>query len=189
MQKVLIGGAVAFLLLCVGGGLYGYNTLWPRIKEGSTKAVEREVAFRVRQSMSGALVTHDPDPCQIELDPHDLSFSTLTTSSDEQQVVIENGDAIITNGIVLVGPDGVDLVMADMHLHGVPAIENGAFTFTEVDTSGILAAFMIDESALEDGFIRGVNEGLQSAKLEPTSVQTTDGVMTISCQPITTIIS
>ena len=56
MQKVLLGGALVAVLLCSGAGLFGYYRLWPRLKEGSTEAVETEVAYQVQLSMENALV-------------------------------------------------------------------------------------------------------------------------------------
>lgn len=182
MQKVLLGGALAGLLLCSGAGLFGYYRLWPRIQAGSTKAVEREVAFQVERSMENALVMHKRNPCAVTLAGHDLNISTYTDTSGEAGVDIANGDATIINGVVEVTTNGIDIFMADMQLHGVPAVQDGAFMLIDTDVGHGIASLLVDESALDRGFERGVNAGLASVSLVPVAVETTNGSMIISCQ-------
>jgi hypothetical protein len=182
MQKVLLGGALAALLLCSGAGLFGYYRLWPRIQAGSTKAVEREVAFQVERSMENALVMHKRTPCAITLAGRDLDISTYTDTTGDSTVQIVNSDAAIINGLVEVTTNGIDIYMADMHLHGVPAVQDGAFELTDTDVDHGITSLLIDESALETGFEGGVNAGLASLSLTPVSVEIKDGSMIIACE-------
>ena len=187
MQKVLLGGALAILLLCSGAGLFGYYRLWPQFREGSTTAVANEVAFQVERSMENALVMRQHDPCTVHLAGHDLDISTYTDASGESRVDVANDDATIVNGLVEVSQDGVDIYMVDMHLHGVPAVDDGAFILTDTKLDRGITSFLIDGHALETGFERGVNAGLQRASLVPISVSTEDGTMHIECQTEATI--
>jgi hypothetical protein len=182
MQKVLLAGALAALLLRSGAGLFGYYRLWPRIQAGSTKAVELEVAFQVERSMENALVKHKRDPCAVTLAGHDLDISSYTDTTGESGVEIVNSDAAIINGLVEVTSNGIDIYMADLHLHGVPAVQDGAFELTDTDVDHGITSLLINKSALETSFERGVNAGLASVSLIPISVETRDGSMTIACE-------
>jgi hypothetical protein len=182
MQKVLLAGALAIVLLCSGDGLFGYYRLWPRFREGSTTAVANEVAFQVERSMENALVMRQHDPCTVHLAGPDLDFSTYTDTSGESQVDIVNDDATIVNGLVEVSAGGIDIYMVDMHLHGIPAVQDGNFTLTNTDLDRGVTSFLIDGSALETGFERGINAGLRRASLVPVSVETVDGTMHIGCR-------
>ncbi len=184
MQKVLLGGALAALLLCSGAGLYGYYRLWPSLQSGSTEAVEQEVAFQVERSMENALVMHQRNPCAVTLSGHDLDISSFTDTTSDSSVEIFNGNATIVNGLVEIGADGIDITMADMQLHGVPAVQDNAFVLNDTDMTKGVTSLLVSQSALENGFERGVNAGLASISLSPIAVEMADESMTITCTDV-----
>jgi hypothetical protein len=182
MQKVLLGGALAVFLLCAGAGLFGYYRVLPWFREGMSDAIEAEVAYRVEESMANALVMHTQNPCAVHLAGHDLNISTYTDTSGSRSIDVVNDDATIVNGEVVVTSDGIEIYAADMHLHGVPDIQNGVFTLEDAEIDRSLAGLLFEGSALESGFEQGVNAGLRRAQLVPTSVQLEDGSMVMGCK-------
>lgn len=178
MQKVLLGSAVALFAICSGAGLFLY---YHGLSIFSGEAVENEVAYQVQHSMENALVMHQSIPCSVTLRGNDLDISTYTDTSGNSSVNIVNNDATILNGEVEVSTNGVDIYMADMHLHAMPAVEANVFSLAETDIDRGITGYLTPGSSLETGFERGVNEGLQRAHLLPTSVNLTDEAMIIGC--------
>jgi hypothetical protein len=132
--------------------------------------------------MENALVMHKRNPCAVTLAGHDLDISTYTDTSGESGFDIVNSDATIVNGLVEVTANGIDIYMADMHLRGLPLVQDGAFELTDTDVDRGITSLVVDESALETGFERGVNAGLASVSLVPVSVEIKNGLMTIACK-------
>jgi hypothetical protein len=181
MQKVLLFGAIALFAFCSGSGLFIYYRGLSSVHIFSGKAVENEVAYQVQHSMENALVMHQSIPCSVTLHGIDLDISTITDTSGDRSVNIVNDDALILNGAVEVSTDGVDIYMADMHLHAIPAVEGNVFSLAETNIDRGITGFLTPGSSLEAGFERGVNEGLQRAHLVPTSVELMDEAMVIGC--------
>ena len=187
MQKVLLGGALVVFLLCSAGGLWGYYRLLPRWREGSSEAIESEIAYQVQRSMENALVLHNRIPCSVQLEGHDLDVSSYTDTSGERGVEIFNGDAAILNGEVIVSESGLDIYVGDLRVHAVPVVRDGVFSLEESELDQSLSWLLFDGDAVEAGFERGLNAGLQSAQIVPASVDVADGVMTIGCETDTVI--
>lgn len=187
MQKVLLGGALVVFLLCSAAGLFGYYRLLPRWREGSTDAIETEVAYQVQRSMENSLVLHQNIPCLVVLEGHDLNVSTFTDTSGERGIDIVNGDAAILNGEVVVSDTGLDIYVGDIHLHGVPVVRDGVFFLDESDLDQAFSRLLFDGDSVETGFELGVNAGLQRAQLVPSSVEVENGTMTIGCESETVL--
>lgn len=181
-QTYLLGSALAILLLCVGAGLFGYYRILPRVQKGATAAVEKEIAFQLEHSMQDALKTHQTDPCLLELSPHDIDISSRVTSTGERRVDVVNSNATLSNVVIEVHPNGIDVYLADMHLHAVPTVASGAFALTDIDLDEGASSIIFKGSAIESGFVQGMNDALANASLTPISVQTTDDQMTIGCK-------
>ncbi len=187
MQKVLLGGALAVFLLCTGAGLVGYYRVLPWFREGMNDAIEAEVAYRVEQSMGNALAMHTQNPCAVRLSGPNLNISTYTNPSGDRSIDVFNDDATIVNAEVVVTTDGIEIYAADMQFRGVPEVRNGVFELEDVKLDRSVASLLFEGSALESGFERGVNAGLQRAQLVPTSVQLEDGSMIIGCEAATSL--
>jgi hypothetical protein len=177
MQKVLLGITLSAILLCSTGGIYGYYRLWPHIHKHFSTAIEEEIASSVEATVAPKFAAMAADPNQLLVYEQDLDFNTYTDNSGESGVDVTNGVATIYNSVLTIGPNGIDVYLADMHLHGTPAITAGRFDLIDVESDGGLTGKLLDPKAIETGIERGLNAALAQASVSPDEVLANEGYL------------
>ncbi len=179
-QKVLLGVALAVLLVCSAGGLYGYFELWPQIRAHTSNAMEDEIAANVERSVALALALESPEDGTVRISAADLDFSSLHDDSGESGFDVTNDDATIYNAFVEILPDGVHFYLADMQLDATPAIVDGQFVLGDSSMERGLTGKMLETDVLEQGVTRGVNAAFANASLQPIGVYILDNMLYVS---------
>lgn len=183
MQKVLLGIALSTVLICSAAGIYGYLRVWPRIPGIFSGALESEISSEIEASIGPRVSAMGSTSGQLLISEQDLDFNTLVDDSGDSGVDVTNGEATIYNSVLTVGPNGIDVSLAGVQLHAVPAITHGQFDLIELESTGGLAGKLIDPHAIEQGIESGINAALAQAPQKPQSVVTSEGYLTIFFGP------
>ena len=185
MQKVLLGITLSAILLCSTGGIYGYFRLWPKFHEQLSSAVEEEIASTIEATVAPKFAAMAGSPNQLLIYEQDLDFNTYTDTTGESGVDVTNGDATIYNSVLMIGPEGIDVFLADMHLHGTPTMTAGRFDLIDVESEGGLTGKLLDPKAIEIGIERGLNAALGQASTSPLEVIANEGYLAFQFGPET----
>lgn len=177
MQKVLLGIALSAVLLCSAGALYGYYRVWPGWQEHISKDVEDEIAGAIASSIGPKSAALSGPPDELLVYAQDLDFNSYTDDSGESGFDVSNGEVTIYNSVVTIDPAGIDVYLADMHVHAVPVVTAGRLDLVDFESGRSLAGKLLDAEAIERGIERGINSALEQAPEAPHDVVAHDGYL------------
>lgn len=179
MQKILLACVVTFVLLCVGGGLYGYFRIWPRVPAAISAETENQIADSVQSAVSQRIAAAGRNPNQIVIYAQDFDFNDYVDGTDESGFDYANGDVTIYNSVVTIDANGIDVYLADMHLHAGMEVIDGRIELVDPRTDRGLTGFLAKPDAIVDGIERGMNEALAMAEKPVHRVTMNSGYLTI----------
>jgi hypothetical protein len=179
MQKVLLVGVITSVLLCAGGGLYGYFRLWPHIPETVSAATEHQISTSVQSAVSMRIAATGHDPQQVVLYAQDFDFNDYVDGSGESGLDYSDGEVTIYNSVVTIDGSGIDISLADMHIHAEVAIIDGRFELLDPQVDNGLSAFFLKPEAIVNGIEQGVNEALADVEKSSRLAAASEGYLTI----------
>ncbi len=179
MQKFLLGFVVIFVLLCAGGGLYGYFRIWPRVPAAISAETENQIADSVQSAVSQRIAASGRNPNQIVLYAQDFDFNDYVDGTGESGFEYTNGDVTIYNSVVTIDASGIDIYLGDMHVHAGVDVIDGRIELVDPRTDRGLTGFLAEPDAIVNGIERGMNDALAMAGKPPHQVTMNSGYLTI----------